>query len=209
LFKNVIVSGLIVIEYYISKAYYNYGNVGIRTSSNQSNTIDINGDLNFNSNISNLNNQIFNFENYNGLITTNPVVNITNNPTINSYGYYQFVIGNTITFNRDLLCDVLVVGAGGNGGVTAGSGGGGGGEVIYQPNYLFQKGSYNLSVGTSSTSTGNRISKITRGTTEIFKALGGDDGNIINSSDTITGTGNSINIASDNPNYKYAYFANN
>jgi hypothetical protein len=201
-------NGLVVIEYYISKAYYNYGNVGIRTSSNQSNTIDINGDLNFNSNISNLNNQIFNFENYNGLITTNPVVNITNNPTINSYGYYQFVIANTITFNRDLLCDVLVVGAGGNGGVTAGSGGGGGGEVIYQPNYLFQKGSYNLSVGTSSTSTGNRISKITRETTEIFKALGGDDGNILNNSVTITGTGNSINIASDNPNYKYAFFAN-
>ena len=172
-------NGLIVIEYYISNTYYNYGNVGIKTSINQSNSLDINGDLNFNSNISNLNNQIFNFENYNGLITTNPVVNITNNSINNSYGFYQFVIANNITFNRDLFCDVLVVGAGGNGGAGAGSGGGGGGEVIYQPNYLFEKGSYNLSVGTSSTSTGNRISKIMKGTTEIFKALGGGDGNVL------------------------------
>ena len=203
-------NGLIVIEYYISNTYYNYGNVGIKTSINQSNSLDINGDLNFYSNISNLNNQIFNFENYNGLISMSaPLVSFTNNPINNSYGFYQFNISKTITFNRDLLCDVLVVGAGGNGGVSAGSGGGGAGEVIYQPNYLFQKGSYDLSVGTSSTSTGNRVSKIMKGTTEIFKALGGGDGNILNNSITITGTGNSINIASDNPNYRYAYFANN
>jgi hypothetical protein len=192
-----------------TNAYYNYGNVGIGTSINQSNSLDINGDLNFYSNISNLNNQIFNFENYNGLISMSaPLVSFTNNPTNNSYGYYQFLIAKTITFNRDLLCDVLVVGAGGNGGAGTYSGGGGAGEVIYQPNHLFQKGSYDLSVGTSSTSTGNRISKIMRGTTEIFKALGGGDGNILNNSESITGTGNSINVASDNPNYKYAFFAN-
>ena len=207
--------GLIVIEYLTKKSYYNYGYVGIKTISNQSNSIDINGDLNLSGNITNSNNQLFNFENFSGSITTNPVVNIINNSFNNSYGYYQFTsITNTITFNRDILCDVLVVGAGGNGGSGAYSGGGGAGEVIYQPNYLFQKGSYVLTVGTSSTDINNRISKITKGSTDIFKALGGGNGNVNVISITgtgnsiVTGTGNSIYLATDNEYFKYAFFAN-
>ena len=163
-----------------SRTYYNYGNVGIRTSINQSNSIDINGDFNFSSNISNLNTSIFNFENFIGSISTSPSIVMTNNPTNNSYGYYQFTTANSIIFNKDIYCDVLVVGAGGNGGSGAFSGGGGAGEVIYQPNYLFEKGSYDLTIGFSSTTISNRISKIMRGSMEIFKALGGGDGNIIN-----------------------------
>jgi hypothetical protein len=196
-----------------NKVYYNYGNVGIKTSINQSNSIDINGDLNFNSNISNLNKQIFNFENYSGSISTNQSlsspVNIINNSFNSAFGYYKFIVNDNITINRDLICDVLIVGAGGNGGSGVYSGGGGAGEVIYHPNYQFKKGSYNLTVGLNSTDINNRISKITNGTIDVFKALGGGDGNVFFSIVSVSGTGYSINISSDDNNYRYIFFGIN
>ena len=156
-----------------NKYYYLNGNVGLKTLNGQSNALDVIGDIGINGNISNLRERIINFSNWNSTgITLTTAVTLQNNSLNNSYGYYQFTTNNSITFNRPYYCDVLLVGAGGNGGTGAYSGGGGGGEVIYYPNYLFNTGTYNLTIGLSSTSVNSRITKIMNGTVEILKALG-------------------------------------
>ena len=51
-----------------------------------------------------------------------------------------------ITFAKDTVCDILIVGGGGGGGKPF-SGGGGGGEVIYFQNKNIPSGSYTIKVG--------------------------------------------------------------
>ena len=186
----------------LQKIYYNYGNLGIG-STNPLNSIDINGDFNFSGSLSISNNQILNIERNSNFIITN--CNINSNLINNSYSYYQFSGSNFVTFNRDLFCDLLIVGAGGNGGKGSYSGGGGAGEVIYQPNYLFKRGSYNFISGINSINPNSRISS---NSNDLLIAVGGGNGNIINDPIIISGTDNKIFIATDNVKYTYAIFRN-
>ena len=104
------------------------------------------------------------------IITTNPIIIGTLIPNTN---YVYIIVPNTctLTLTYTYNLDVLIVGAGGNGGFGPYSGGGGAGEVIYYPNFNFNAGTYNLTVGVNTTN--NRISKITQGSTELIKANGG------------------------------------
>ena len=94
----------------------------------------------------------------------------------NNYGYILFTSNSSITFQKNTNCDLLVIGAGGRGGIGYYSGGGGAGEVIYYPSYTFTSNFYNIQIGLDSPITSNRITKISTGTTEIIKAIGGGNG---------------------------------
>jgi hypothetical protein len=65
--------------------------------------------------------------------------------------YYQFENNGTFETDVDVMCEILLVGCGGNGGNGSsgggGGGGGGGGEVVHVPLYVLEKGLYAISVG--------------------------------------------------------------
>jgi len=66
-----------------------------------------------------------------------------------NYQYYAFTsttITNTISFQNDTVCDVLMVGGGGAGSASIGSGGGGGG-VVYSKNVIIPSGTYYINIG--------------------------------------------------------------
>ena len=104
-----------------------------------------------------------------------------NKITNTNYSYAIFTSSsgtNTITFNEDITCDILVVGGGGGGGSSSQSGsyqggGGGGGGVIKNNSINFSKGTYNITIGAggngqssnggSSSISGNGITTITAG----------------------------------------------
>ena len=94
----------------------------------------------------------------------------------NNYGYILFTSNSSLTFQKNTNCDILIIGAGGRGGIGSYSGGGGAGEVIYYPSYTFSSNFYNIQIGSDSSITSNRISKITSGANEVIKANGGGDG---------------------------------
>ena len=94
---------------------------------------------------------------------------------VNEY-YLQYTANGTLILNEPCACDLLIVGAGGNGGTGASSGGGGAGEVIYYPNFPLRSGTLNITVGTSSTTPSNRITKINHSSGDQIKALGGGNG---------------------------------
>ena len=182
---------------------FTMSNVGIGTTNPQS-KLDIIGDINFSGSLK-MNNTTIPFS-----ITSNTNITATNasfNNVNNLYGYYMFLTSGTITFPQATNCDLLLIGAGGNGGLTGGSGGGGSGELIYYPNYPFNMGTSNIQIGYSSFNSNNRITKISNNSIDYLVADGGGNGasgyNI-----TITGTGNNIFTATDNNNFRYAFFAN-
>lgn len=95
------------------------------------------------------------------------IVNSTNmnwvNQSVNLY-YYIFTsttYTNTITFTKNTICEVLVVGGGGNGSSGTFSGGGGAGEVVYHPYYLFPSGIYTITVGDVSNNSTIKDSSLT------------------------------------------------
>jgi hypothetical protein len=182
---------------------FTMSNVGIGTTNPQS-KLDIIGDINFSGSLK-MNNTTIPFS-----ITSNTNITATNasfNNVNNLYGYYMFLTSGTITFPQATNCDLLLIGAGGNGGLTGGSGGGGSGELIYYPNYPFNVGTSNIQIGYSSFNSNNRITKISNNSIDYLVADGGGNGasgyNI-----TITGSGNNIFTATDNNNFRYAFFAN-
>ena len=77
--------------------------------------------------------------------------NSINIPIDNSnYRYAIFTSNGTFTINKNLTCDILIVGGGGGGG-TDSAGGGGGGQVLYYTDNIVSfksGGSINLSIGT-------------------------------------------------------------
>ena len=102
---------------------------------------------------------------------------------------------NTITFTKDTVCDVLVVGGGGSGGVRCG-GGGGAGACIYMQNYTFSSGTYNIVVGDGGASVPNSInavgnhgddSYIQKDGVDIFRAIGGGGGGYDGTNDILPG----------------------
>jgi len=141
-----------------------------------------NRSITFTSNVNVLGN--YQYNNYNipfSLISYSSAKTSTNgvfnyHVTSNNFGYYLFESSGSITFINPTICDLLIVGAGGNGGFGSYSGGGGAGEVIAYPNYSFGIGSYGIQVGTSSTNSNLRISKITSNLSDLILAKGGGDG---------------------------------
>ena len=97
-------------------------------------------------NVSNINNSIIQNTVYPYLSSPLYNLNYLNN---NNYGYYIITSNTSITFKKDTIIDLLLVGAGGNGGLGAYSGGGGAGEVVYYPNYLINYGTYNIHIGSN------------------------------------------------------------
>jgi hypothetical protein len=61
------------------------------------------------------------------------------------YKLLVFRTSGTLKLNKDILCDVLLVGGGGYGGWLGGGGGGGG--VVEKYNYLLKSGDYNINIG--------------------------------------------------------------
>ena len=182
---------------------YTMCNIGIGTANPQS-KLDIIGDINYTGSLK-MNNNIIPFSTMSNtnIIASNAYFSNVNN----SYGYYMFLTSGTITFPQATNCDLLLIGAGGNGGLTSGGGGGGAGELIYYPNYPFNVGTSNIQIGYSSFNSNNRITKISNNSIDYVLARGGGDGGY-GASVSITGSGNNIFTATDNPNYKYAFFAN-
>ena len=90
------------------------------------------------------------------------IVSIVEGGTTKTFGttgniiHYSFTNSvtnnNTITFQQDLNVMILIVGGGGGGTLFSNAGGkgsgGGGGFIYYNDNYLFKKGTYNVSIGT-------------------------------------------------------------
>jgi len=64
-----------------------------------------------------------------------------------SYCYYSFTTDGSITFSKNTICDILIVGGGGAGGNSMGGGGGAGG-VVYTVNQTITTGTYSIGVGT-------------------------------------------------------------
>jgi len=112
------------------------------------------------------------------------------------YGYPTSAFKtNTITFTKDTVCDVLVVGGGGSGGVRCG-GGGGAGACIYMQNYTFPSGTYDIVVGDGGTSVANTTnaignhgddSYIQKDGVDIFRAIGGGGGGYDGTNDILPG----------------------
>ena len=97
--------------------------------------------------------------------------------TINDTDYYiQFLTNGTITIPTNMVCDCLIVGAGGRGGLNAYAGGGGAGEVIYYPSFNFVSGVYYVNVGVDSATTTNRESILHKEGTKYLNAIGGGEG---------------------------------
>jgi hypothetical protein len=102
----------------------------------------------------------------------------TNIPGTNDW-YYAFTSTsgtNSITFNEDTECDILVVGGGGGGGKTMGGGGGSGG-AIYITNALINAGKYDIVIGRGGNGSTSGIGE-NGGNTSVFNAiaLGGGGG---------------------------------
>lgn len=102
-------------------------------------------------------------------------------PGSGGYKYFAFTSTtgiNSITFDRDTVCDVLVVGGGGSGGYYYG-GGGGGGAVIHATNVTIPAtNTYNVIVGKEGSYTSSGTGR--GGDSSIFGAIakGGAPGNI-------------------------------
>ena len=159
----------------ISYQVLNNSNIGIGKI-NPSFKLDVNGDINFTSNLK-LNgcNLPFSFYTNTNVIASNALFSYINN--CNNYAYYQFLIDGSMRFPQTTSCDLICVGAGGNGGLGSYSGGGGAGEVIVYPNFNFNSNiNYNIQVGLSSFNSNLRISKITSNNIDVIRARGGGDG---------------------------------
>lgn len=134
--------------------------------------------------------KVSNFKGKSSIVKITGTNNLINNYIINSIKYKFAIFKNngTFTFNKNLKCDILIVGGGGGGGGadgTNGGGGGGGGAVLYITNYkLFTTYSpLTISIGSggigsfggfSNGTNGNQSSILIDGIT--FKALGGGGG---------------------------------
>ena len=68
---------------------------------------------------------------------------------------YRNGISNILKLNKDIICDILIVGGGGAGGWCGGGGGGGG--VVRKNNYLLKSGTYNITIGIGGIGWGVRI----------------------------------------------------
>ncbi len=113
--------------------------------------------------------------------TTDHSVGLSLEPTYDNPDYKLLVYrtsgsNNKLKLNKDIICDILIVGGGGYGGWLAGGGGGGG--VININNYLLKMGDYTITIGNGGSEGGGYKGKNTRITSSkiIFDAGGGGNG---------------------------------
>jgi hypothetical protein len=119
---------------------YNY----VITSNHSSNLL-IKGDLNIKGNIK-LNNTSLNLTSsyVNVSITgTGNTINITTDN--NEYRYAYFANTGTFTIDKNMICDILMVGGGGGGGYNHAGGGGAG--AYYYGSLTLNSGTYNINIG--------------------------------------------------------------
>ena len=115
--------------------------------------------------------------------------------------YYKLLIYKTtgiLILNKDIICDVLIVGGGGGGGWYGGGGGGGG--VVEKTNFLFKKGTYNITIGVGGIGLGIRNAGntiINKDGVNILAAGGGGNGE----SNKNISTGNDIYIVGNIATY--------
>ena len=99
-----------------------------------------------------------------------------------NFRYILFSSNGSFTIDKNLICDILIIGGGGGGGINMGSGGGAGG-VVYITNYSLNSGTYSISIGNgglpmqsgADASTANGGNSIIRDSinNDIITALGG------------------------------------
>ena len=113
---------------------------------------------------------------------------LTDNP---NYKLIKFSSGsnNTLKLNKDITCDILVVGGGGSGGWLGGGGGGGG--VVEKENFILKSGSYIISIGEGgigwrSRTAGNTT--ISLNSSNILAAGGGGNGQSVGIDEDTNGT---------------------
>jgi hypothetical protein len=95
--------------------------------------------------------QIYTYTNLVQPFTSSPsIVPVQIGSTNDYYVAFTSTSVYTVTFTRDTVCDILVVGGGGGGGQTLG-GGGGGGAVVYATGANITTGTYSINVGTGGT----------------------------------------------------------
>jgi hypothetical protein len=118
--------------------------------------------------------------------TGNSINNVINDP---NYKYAIFTSNGNFTIDKNLICDILVVGGGGGGGGGFGAGGGAG-SLIYKTNYQLSSGTFNINIGSGgvggntssgggiqcSGTNGNDTTFINSLGTTIFNAKGGGGG---------------------------------
>ncbi len=130
---------------------------------------------------------------------------IINNISNTNYKYISITTSQNIKINKDIQCDILIVGGGGGGSSYLG-GGGGGGQVLYYTdnNVVFKSGNskklisgiYNINIGAggSAGNTGQTsyITNINNQNDYIVSAYGGGGGGI--GGDNIGGAGGTGNL---------------
>jgi hypothetical protein len=115
----------------------------------------------------------------------NTSIGISVEPTTDDPNYKLLVYrtSGTITLNKDITCDILLVGGGGSGGLYGGGGGGGG--VVFKHNIRLDLGTYNITIGeggiykiSGDLSSGRRasITTIEKNSIIILAAGGGGNG---------------------------------
>ena len=133
----------------------NSGKIGIGTE-NPISTLDVRKDnITLNGNIYNSSGSLYKIDkgtftsltSSNLILRTNTETSLTPTFADDNNKYYLYENDGSLTFNKTLTVDILIVGAGGNGGLGYFSGGGGAGEVIYYQNYTFTPGTYDLTIG--------------------------------------------------------------
>lgn len=163
-------------------------------------------------NISIQNSIRFNYLNYyNNHITIN---NLNNN-----YKYIKFNISQRININKNITCDILIVGGGGGGGSYYG-GGGGGGQVKYYTNNSFNNkngdsielisGEYNINIGNGGSAGNNGESSyiINPSSVKIIEAYGGGAGGTTRNRNLKGNTGRTIGGAGGAAGYSGNYHGN-
>jgi hypothetical protein len=124
---------------------------------------------------------------FNTLINNYQSLSAKNNPITpnslltsidNTNAYYSFYTGsNYLTFLQNTVCDVLIVGPGGNSYSNIYAGGGGAGEIVYLQNYTFAPGNYLLNV--ASNSAPSYIRNLANPLSNLLYASPGTDGGFI------------------------------
>jgi len=123
------------------------------------------------------------------------------------YEYAQFTGNGTITFSKNIYCDILMVGAGGAGSGDTG-GGGGAGKLIFFKNVIVPPGDYSINIGIggicpSNAAPGGKGSdtQFKSGSTLLVKAEGGGgSGNNNGDEDGGSGAGGDANPKYENGN---------
>ena len=114
----------------------------------------------------------------------------TDNP---NYKLLVYRTTGKLILNKDIYCDILIVGSGGTGGWYGGGGGGGG--VVENNNYILNSGTYNIIIGD-----GGNNSIIKKGDFKILAAGGGGNGESVGYYKSTDGT-----IVSFGYDYEYKF----